>query len=78
MSERVRYTLRGLGTLPGYGPHPGTSAIAALTAVSSLSGALSAGLYGAFLGAGVMLIGMGPFYLWGAYERGRDNARSQP
>ena len=62
-ASRIKMTLRGCGTLPHVGPHPGTCFVSLLIAV----GALMGGYFGAAMMALVML----PLYLIGAYERSK-------
>lgn len=69
----IRYILSGLRNLPGYGPHPGTSILMAFVVLGFASG-LRRGLPMGLMGAGVMLVVLGPPYLIGAYDRGRGYA----
>jgi hypothetical protein len=57
----LRQTMRGCGALPYLGDHPGTF----ILLMVSILGALAGG----WIGAVVMLVVFGPFYLMGAYER---------
>jgi hypothetical protein len=59
----------GLGNAPGYGTHPGTPIMAVMLGLSFLPGL-------GWKWAVVWAVGLGPFYLWSSYERGRDAARS--
>ena len=70
MAERmkwiIRHVVRGCGTLPTYGPHPGTPFLCTLVVI----GGILAGLVGAIM----MLVVFGSAYLVGAYERSREDA----
>lgn len=63
----IRQTIRGCGTLPHVGRHPGNEWMAVFVGAGSLAGS-AGGWIGAAVGAGVMLIWLGPIYLRGAYE----------
>lgn len=63
--------LRGTRTLPHVGNHPGTYCLLWLIGFGVLAGAKSGGLAGALAGLAVMSLGVGPIYLWGAYDRTR-------
>jgi hypothetical protein len=61
----LRHVVRGCGTLPKCGPHPGTIWLAFFI----LTGAIAV----SWLGAVVTLGFFGPLYLYGAYERSRED-----
>ncbi len=60
--SRIR---RGLGDLPHCGPHPGTEIFFALVLISSIAGG--------WVGFLVSTVLYGSIYLWGAYERAKDD-----
>lgn len=60
----IRAIIRGMGYVEGYGDHPGTVPLIfflLLGLVASRS----------WVGPAIMGLAFGPFYLWGAYERGK-------
>lgn len=68
MRRVFRQTLRGIGTLPHVGEHPGTlvlgmSCVAGVCATANWVGGL------------IMLLVLGPIYLAGAYYRAEDSDR---
>jgi hypothetical protein len=65
-----RHIVRGCGTLPRCGEHPGTGFLIMFVFVSAAAGA-QRGWVGALGGAGIMLISFGSMYLVGAYERSK-------
>ena len=74
MSHLIRHIIRGCRTLPHYGEHPGTIMFVALILFGAVAGARG-GWIGALIGVGAMLAFNGPFYLYGAYERSREEER---
>ena len=64
----IKQTIRGCGTLPHFGSHPGTGWLILFIALGALAGR-NGGIYGILGGAGIMALGMGPLYLYGAYSR---------
>lgn len=64
----IRQIIRGCGTLPHVGEHPGTVMLVGFIICGALAAA-HRGWNGALGGALIMAIGLGPFYLWGAYDR---------
>lgn len=66
------HIIRGCGTLPHCGGHPGTVFLALMVLMGAAAGA-KGGLIGALGGAGVMLAFGGTFYLLGAYNRSRTD-----
>lgn len=71
MKHVGRQIIRGVGTLPHVGSHPGTYILLLMIGGCALAGARSGGTIGALLGALFMVAGMGPIYLYGAYDRAR-------
>lgn len=69
----LRLIVRGCGTLPGYGAHPGTWPLCFCIALGAIAG-VENGWETALIGAGLMLSVFGPVYLFGAYERGKYSA----
>ena len=67
--------VRGLGTLPGYGPHPGVPVVALLIATGTLATAIDGGWVGAVVGAFGMAAWSVPLLLYGAWDRARDAER---
>ncbi len=63
---------RGMGYVPGYGPHPGTGVLIFLVVIGALAG-IDKGLLGITIGAGASLLIFGPMYLSGAYGRGKES-----
>lgn len=70
----LRHMIRGCGTLPHVGPHHGTLMLLVMVTLGAAAGAQRDWRL-VLAGAGVMLAVMGPFYLWGAYDRSRLSAR---
>jgi len=68
------HIIRGCGTLPHCGEHPGTIFLYGLVLMGAIAGA-KGGWFGALCGAVVMLIFSGSFYLYGAYERSKTEER---
>lgn len=64
----LRQILRGCGTLPHVGEHPGTLHLAALLCAGALGG-LNEGWAGAASCAAIVALAIGPLYLYGAYDR---------
>lgn len=67
----------GCRDIEGYGPHPGTMILVGYIIAAGLA-ATDKGGWNGFLGG--MAIGaacLGPFYLWGAYSRGKLYERDQ-
>jgi hypothetical protein len=77
VARTCRLIWRGLGTLPGYGSHPGVPIVALLIVLAALSGAKGGGWVGAVVGAVIMAATFLPLLAWGAYCRGRDQERRQ-
>lgn len=80
MSERlknirrmIRQILRGCGTLPHVGEHPGTMSLFMMIAIGALVGASKQGAITAAGGAALMAIFTIPLYLYGAYGRAEDS-----
>lgn len=70
--KTLRHIIRGCGTLPHVGEHPGTLLIVAFLLMGALTGA-KGGWQGALFGTGVMAIVFVPMYLYGAYSRSVDS-----
>jgi prepilin signal peptidase PulO-like enzyme (type II secretory pathway) len=66
--KAIRHIIRGCGTLPHVGEHPGTVLIVAFIVIGAMAGA-KGGWQGALFGAGVMAVVFVPMYLYGAYSR---------
>lgn len=64
----LRQVIRGCGTMPHVGNHPGTVWFAALVAVGALQG-VNNGWIGAAIGGCLMFAAMGAIYFTGAYQR---------
>lgn len=76
MMRMVRLICSGLGTLPGVGSHPGLPLFGALVLVAAFhGGGVSGGAVGALIGAAIMVFGLGPFLLYGAYRRALTSKR---
>jgi hypothetical protein len=71
----LKSVIRGCGTLPYVGEHPGTGMVIGLTLITGLAGASKGGLAGFFFGAGLALVIYGPMYFYGAYDRARISDR---
>lgn len=65
----IRQIIRGARDLPGVGPHPGTDLLVLSLFVGALAEVGKGGLWGALVGALVMLVGLTPLWMWGCYER---------
>ncbi len=63
-----RHLVRGCGTLPHCGEHPGTVFLLGVVLLGAVAGA-SGGWKGILGGAGIMFATFGPIYLCGAYRR---------
>jgi hypothetical protein len=70
MLRSLRLTAMGLGTMPHVGPHPGLPILAALAATAVVACAPK-GLLAALLAGPAMLLVLGPFVLYGAFDRAR-------
>jgi hypothetical protein len=68
------HIVRGCGTLPHCGEHPGTVFIFGFVLAGAAAGA-KGGILGALCGAGAMLAIFGPIYLCGAYERSKTDEK---
>lgn len=66
--KAFRQMARGCTDLPHVGEHPGTMMLLCFVVLGALAGR-DGGLPGVLGGAAIMAIGIGPFYLWGAYDR---------
>lgn len=76
MMDRIRRQIvRGCGSLPHVGPHPGTQIIALLILVSGLAGASRGGLAGFILAGLASCAICGPIYLYGAWGRAQASDR---
>lgn len=64
----LRQMIRGCGTLPHVGEHPGTTPLFGFVALGAIAGA-GKGLWAAVGGAVLMAVFIGPIYLYGAYDR---------
>lgn len=64
----LRQAIRGCGTLPHVGEHPGTLMLIAFLLMGALAGE-KGGWRGCIIGAAVMALFIGPIFLWGAYDR---------
>lgn len=73
----IRHIIRGLGDLPGYGPHPGTGIVSFYIFCAGLAGAQRGGLDGFLGGLAIGAIAFLPFYFGGAYSRSKDLERDQ-
>lgn len=62
--------IRGCGTLPHVGSHPGTGTVVALILMGIAAGS-KAGWRGMLLGGMLMAVFFVPMYLYGAYDRAR-------
>jgi hypothetical protein len=68
MIKIIRQILRGCGNLPCAGEHPGTTMLLGLIIIGLVAGSKN-GFWGVVVGGAVMAIGIGPIYLFGAYDR---------
>lgn len=68
----LRQIIRGCGTLPHVGEHPGTLLLFAFFLLGGAAGRNS-GAVGIVIGASIMVIVFAPIYLWGAYERAKTS-----
>ena len=73
----IRHIIRGCGYLPGYGSPPGTPVLILFVLMGGLAGAQRAGWVGFLGGAGVLLAVFGPLYLYGSYERSREEEQAR-
>jgi hypothetical protein len=64
----IRQIIRGCGTLPHVGSHPGTAILVMFVVFGPLC-VTSAGPAAMAMDAGLMILMFGPIYLWGAYDR---------
>lgn len=71
----AKQIVRGMGTLPHVGEHPGTGLMLNWIAAGTLAGGIKGGIVGILGGATIMIMGLGPLYLWGAYDRARISDR---
>lgn len=71
----IKQVLRGCGTLPHVGEHPGTEYLIVFIVLGALTGAEEAGWLGAVGGAAFMVAFFVPIYLVGAYDRANDSDR---
>lgn len=65
----------GAGYLDGYGEHPGTSFVIALTLLTGAAGAQASGTVGFFGGLFAGAIFYGPMWLWGCVSRANGYLR---
>lgn len=70
----LRQIIRGCGTLPHVGEHPGTVLVVFIVVLGVVAGGRG-GWLGALLGGVLMLGVFGPMYLWGAYDRANISDR---
>lgn len=75
MIHLLRHLVRGCGTLPHCGPHPGTEPLLMMLLFAAAAGAGRAGGFGALAGFLFMFLFMGIPYLIGAYDRSRLDDR---
>ncbi len=74
----LRQIIRGCGTLPHVGEHPGTLYVVALIGAGAYAGATRSGsVLGALVGAAIVGVVILPMYLYGAYERARISDRME-
>lgn len=71
-----RQIVRGMGKLPHVGAHPGTTLMLNWIAAGAIAGGMSGGIVGIVGGAAIMILGLGPLYLWGAFDRARISDRA--
>lgn len=64
-----RQMIRGCGTLPHVGEHPGLVPLLAFTGVGAIIGAVDNGLRGALLSAAFVIVPIGLIFLLGAIDR---------
>lgn len=72
--KAVKQIIRGCGTLPGVGAHPGTGMFLFFIGLGAVEGSRN-GLAGVVMGAGFMFVFIGAIYFWGAYERAKISDR---
>jgi hypothetical protein len=65
----IRQIIRGCGTLPHVGEHPGTDTLIVLLVLGMIGGSQKGGWIGGLVGLAGMAIIIGPVYLYGAYGR---------
>lgn len=70
----IHQTIRGCGTLPHVGSHPGTDMLIIFILMGALAG-IRGGWRGAIGGAAFMAVFIVPMYLCGAYGRANDSDR---
>lgn len=75
MIKIFKQTIRGIGTLPHVGEHPGTGMVIFLILITGLAGAQKGGWFGFMVASAFALIVYGPMYLWGAYDRAQTSDR---
>ncbi len=68
----ISRVIRGLGTLPGYGPHPGVSTVVFLVVMGALAASIRGGWRGAIIGAVGMASWSVPLLLASAYVRAKE------
>lgn len=71
----IRQIIRGCGTLPHVGEHPGTAFLFVFVLMGAAAGASHGGWRGAIGGALFMGACMAPPYLYGAYDRAQVSDR---
>lgn len=71
----LRQAVRGCGTLPEVGAHPGTTFVAFLVAITTTAGANSGGWLGGAFGFGLSVPVYLPMYLYGGYGRAQTSDR---
>jgi len=64
----IRQIIRGCGTLPYVGEHPGTLFFIMYIALGGLAGR-DGGISGFIVGCAIVAVVLGPMYLYGAYSR---------
>ncbi len=69
----IRHVIRGCGTLPRCGSHPGTATLVLFVVMGGIAGVERAGWRGFLFGSLVMLGVFGPTYLYGAYSRSKED-----
>lgn len=69
MNRVIRQIIRGCGSLPHVGEHPGTGLVVIFVTVTGVIGANASGVLGAVCGALFAAAAFGPAYFHGAYKR---------
>jgi hypothetical protein len=69
MKRIIIQCFRGMGYLPHLGEHPGTIAMIILIIMGFFTGIGRGNILFGVVGALIMIICLGPFYLYGAYDR---------